>query len=126
MHVVDTTGSFGENQDLSSYVSLFSTTPGKLTKEVEQLKEGFICGRDKALDFVTFSVKYGCWTYDEAESGWSESDIPTLHVASDTKGDDRITHVSVDTKVSKRWSLAINTDEIEDFNFTGMSILMTL
>lgn len=120
MHVVDTTGGDGENQDPSSYISLFSNTPGKLTKEVEQIKEGFICGRDRVIDFVTFSVKYGCWTYDDTKTGWSKSDIPTLHVASDTKGDDRITRVSIDTKVSTRWSLAINTKEIEDFKLTGI------
>lgn len=121
VHVVDTTGRFGETHDHSSYISFFSTTPGKLTKEVEHMKEGFICGRDTVLDFVTFSVKYGCRTYDDTESGWSMSDIPTLHVSSDAEGDDRITKVLIDTKVSRRWSLAINTEEIEDFKFTGES-----
>lgn len=115
VHVVDATERYGEKQDPSSYISLFSMTPGKLTKEVEHIKEGFTCGRDKVLDFVTFSVKYGCLTYDDAESGWSESDVPILHVGSDTKGDERITQVSIDTKDSTRWSLAINTEEIEDF-----------
>uniref|UniRef100_A0A5B7BT72 Vacuolar membrane protease n=1 Tax=Davidia involucrata TaxID=16924 RepID=A0A5B7BT72_DAVIN len=114
VHVVDTT-EYGENQEPSSYISLFSTTPGKLTKEVEHIGEGFICGRDKVFDFVTFSVHYGCWTQNDAGSGWSKSDIPTLHVESDIKGTDRITQVSIDTKVSTRWSLAINTEEIEDF-----------
>ncbi|KAG5533206.1 hypothetical protein RHGRI_027425 [Rhododendron griersonianum] len=115
VHVVDTTGTYGEKLEPSSYVSLFSTTPGKLTKEIEQIGEGFVCGRDKVLDFVTFSVKYGCWTEDNVRSGWSELDIPTLHVESDTKADDRNTQISIDTKSSIRWSLAINTEEIEDF-----------
>ncbi|KAF3958654.1 hypothetical protein CMV_016457 [Castanea mollissima] len=39
VHVVDTTGIFEGKRDISSYVSLFSTTPGKLNKEVEQIKE---------------------------------------------------------------------------------------
>ncbi|KAA8539313.1 hypothetical protein F0562_026005 [Nyssa sinensis] len=116
VHVVDTT-EYGENQEPSSYISLFSTTPGKLTKEVEHIGEGFICGREKVFDFVTFSVQYGCWTQNDAGSGWSKSDIPALHVESDRKGTDRITRVSIDTKVSTRWSLAINTEEIEDFKF---------
>ncbi|KAF7132164.1 hypothetical protein RHSIM_Rhsim09G0151500 [Rhododendron simsii] len=115
VHVVDTTGTYGEKLEPSSYVSLFSTTPGKLTKEIEQIGEGFVCGRDKVLDFVTFSVKYGCWTEDNVEGGWSELDIPTLHVESDTKADDRNTQISIDTKSSIRWSLAINTEQIEDF-----------
>ncbi|GAV73091.1 Peptidase_M28 domain-containing protein [Cephalotus follicularis] len=120
VHIVDTSGRNGERH-YSSYVSLFSTTPGKLTKEVEQIKEGFVCGRDKVIDFVTFSVKYGCLTYDDAQDGWSESDIPTMHVDRDAKGDERITHVLIDTKDSVRWSLAINTEEIEDFTLKGDS-----
>lgn len=106
-------------------MSLFSTTPGKLTKEVEQIQEGFVCGRDKEIDFVTFSVKYGCWTYKDTESGWSESEIPTLHVDNDDKGDERITRVSIDTKGSVRWVLAINTEEIEDFWLQGMVLFFT-
>lgn len=119
VHVVDTTGRFEGKQDTSSYVSLFSVTPGKLNKEVEQIKEGFVCGRDKVVDFVTFSVKYGCWTYDDTKGGWSKSDIPTFHIDSDTKSSERITQISVDTKGSIRWVLAINTEEIEDFKFKG-------
>lgn len=116
---MDATGNFDERQQLTSYVSLFSTTPGKLTKEVEQIDEGFVCGRDKSVDFVTFSVKYGCWTYNDTKSGWSESEIPTLNVDNDTKGDERISQVSIDTKGSVRWVLAINTKEVQDFKFKG-------
>ncbi|KAJ4978790.1 hypothetical protein NE237_009570 [Protea cynaroides] len=116
VHVVETTGQYGENQNPISYISLFSPTPGKLTKEVEHFKEeGFICGKEKEIDFVTFTVKYGCWSSDDTLNGWSKSDIPTLHVESDEKGDDRSTRISIDTKVSTRWSLAINTQEITDF-----------
>ncbi|XP_041023235.1 LOW QUALITY PROTEIN: endoplasmic reticulum metallopeptidase 1 [Juglans microcarpa x Juglans regia] len=116
VHVVDTTGDL-RGEDTSSYISLFSVTPGKLNKEVEHIKEGFKCGRDKVIDFVTFSVKYGCWTNDDTEGGWSESEIPMLHVDSDTKKSKRITQVSVDTKGSIRWALAINLEQIEDFKF---------
>lgn len=116
MHVVDTTRSL---EDPRSYVSLFSLTPGKLTKEVEQINEGFRCGRDQVFDFVTFTVKYGCWTEDDSDSGWSEADIPKMHLESDSQGIERTTLVSIDTKGSIRWSLAINTDEIQDFAFTG-------
>ncbi|KAK2998546.1 hypothetical protein RJ639_024198 [Escallonia herrerae] len=121
VHVVNTTGGYGEMQEPNSYVSLFSTTPGELTKEVEQIGEGFVCGREKVYDFVTFAVKYSCWTQNDAGSGWSKSDVPALYVESDIRGDDRITHVSMDTKSSTRWTLAINTEEIEDFRFKDSS-----
>ncbi|CAN1237968.1 Endoplasmic reticulum metallopeptidase 1 [Linum grandiflorum] len=124
VHVVDTTSREGGKQDPVSYISLFSITPGKLTKEVEEMDEGFICGRDKVVDFVTFSVKYGCVAHndDESRRGWSDSDVSELHVDSDTKGKEgRITQVSFDTKASMRWSLAINSEEIEDFVLKGNS-----
>ncbi|KAK7379758.1 hypothetical protein VNO78_34276 [Psophocarpus tetragonolobus] len=117
VHVVDTTGKLDEGQSPMSYVSLFSTTPGNLDKEVEQINEGFICGRDKTIDFVTFSVKYGCWNYNNTTNGWTEMDIPTMQVVNDAIGNGRITQVSINTKGSIRWVLAINTEEIEDFKF---------
>lgn len=122
VHVVDTTRSI---EDPRSYVSLFSSTPGKLTKEVKQIKEGFRCGRDQVFDFVTFTVKYGCWTEDDSDSGWSEADIPVMHVQSDTQGIERTTEVLIDTKGSIRWALAINTNEIRDFAFTGTDNLIS-
>lgn len=96
-----------------------------MNKEVEQIDQGFVCGRDKTVDFVAFSVKYGCWTYNDTTSGWSESDIPTMHVDSDAKGNGRITQVSINTKGSVRWVLAINTEEIEDFEFKGTGFILT-
>lgn len=116
---MDATGKLDEGQNPISHVSLFSTTPGNLNKEVEHINEGFVCGKDKPVDFVTFSVKYGCRTYKGATNGWSEMDIPTIHVVSDDKGNGRITLVSINTKGSIRWVLAINTEEIEDFKFEG-------
>ncbi|KAK4706770.1 hypothetical protein R3W88_033679 [Solanum pinnatisectum] len=115
VHVVDMTGANGKKQEPTSYISLFSTTPGNLVKEVEQIGEGFTCGTDKPLDFVTFSVKYGCWSDKNANIGWHETDIPLIRVENDIKGDNRVTHVSIDTKLSTRWTLGINTDEVEDF-----------
>uniref|UniRef100_A0A7N0T636 Vacuolar membrane protease n=2 Tax=Kalanchoe fedtschenkoi TaxID=63787 RepID=A0A7N0T636_KALFE len=111
VHVVDATGVHGEKQEVSSYVSMFSVTPGKLSKEVEHLK-GFTCGRENTTDFVTFSVKYSCLTQEDTKSGWSESDVPSLTVTSDKK-------VSIDTKGSTRWTLGINTAEIQDFKLSG-------
>lgn len=123
VHVVDTTGRY-EGKEASSYISLFSTTPGKLTKEVENIGEGLVCGRDKIIDFVTFSVHYGCVAQNDMKSGWSESDIPTLHVEKDmVEDDDRTTEVIIDTKISTRWSLAINMNEIEDFRLKGIMIV---
>lgn len=117
VHVVDAMGIKGKVKDYTSYVSLFSSTPGNLNKESGQIKEGFECGKEQALDFVTFSVKYGCRTYNETESGWSDHDIPRILVKSDEKTDVRVTEISIDTKVSRRWSMGINTDKISDFRF---------
>ncbi|CAN1797941.1 Endoplasmic reticulum metallopeptidase 1 [Linum perenne] len=123
VHVVDTMAREGVKQDPLSYVSLSSITPGKLTREAEEIGEGFVCGRDKVVDFVTFSVKYGCVAHgDESRHGWSTSDVSELHVDTDTKGrEGRITKVSFNTKASTRWSLAINSEEIEDFILKGNS-----
>ncbi|KAL9661059.1 hypothetical protein QQ045_025878 [Rhodiola kirilowii] len=120
VHVVDATGQRGIKQEVNSYISFFSVTPGKLTKEVENLK-GFTCGRDNTTDFVTFSVKYSCMTqtHEDVKGGWSESDIPSLSVTSDKTGLDRTTQVSIDTKGSTRWALGINTAEIQDFKLSG-------
>ncbi|KAL2465111.1 Zn-dependent exopeptidase superfamily protein [Abeliophyllum distichum] len=115
VHVVDTTGTDSEKLEPVSYVSLFSTTPGNLIKEADQIGEGFVCGRDRLQEFVTFSVSYSCWTDKGAESGWVASDIPAIHVEKDTKEDNRITQILIDTKLSTRWSLGINTKQIEDF-----------
>ncbi|XP_074294566.1 uncharacterized protein LOC141622432 isoform X2 [Silene latifolia] len=117
VHVVDTTESNGKVKDYTSYVSLFSFTPGNLEKEVQQINESFECGRQKPVDFVTFSMKYGCWTSNDFESGWNPSEIPALKIKHDSKVDERVTEVSIDTKGSTRWSLAVNTDLIADFEF---------
>lgn len=90
-----------------------------MTREIDHIKEGFTCGRDKPIDYVTFSVYYGCWTPEDGEDGWDESDIPSLLVDSDVSSNGRITNILIDTKGSTRWSLGINTDEIEDFKFKG-------
>ncbi|KAK1307985.1 hypothetical protein QJS10_CPA09g02079 [Acorus calamus] len=81
--------------------------------------EGIVCEKARILDLVTFTVEYGCWSTEESESGWSKEDIPLLHVESDLTGESRKTVVSIDTKVSNRWALAINTKEIEDFKLEG-------
>ncbi|KAK6144774.1 hypothetical protein DH2020_021594 [Rehmannia glutinosa] len=112
VHVVDATG---ENAEPVSYISLFSTTPGNLIKEADAIGEGFVCGKDRHSDFVTFAVSYSCWTDKNAETGWLKSDIPAIHVEKDTKAESRETQISIDTRVSTRWSLGINTREIEEF-----------
>ncbi|XP_051121220.1 uncharacterized protein LOC127244774 isoform X1 [Andrographis paniculata] len=118
VHVVDATGMHdlsGGKHEPTSYISLFSTTPGILEKETNIIGEEFVCGRDRYLDFVTFYVNYSCWTDKSAETGWKKSDIPIIHVEKDTKGEMRETQVLIDTRVSTRWSLGINMKEIEDF-----------
>ncbi|KAI0493455.1 hypothetical protein KFK09_023571 [Dendrobium nobile] len=118
VHVVETNGGSAQSHEPSSYISLFSLTPGSLVEESERLKdEGFDCGRKNTLDFVSFTVKYGCLSFKDTDAGWSKSEIPSLDVESDSSVDSRITRVLVDTKHSKRWSLAINTELISDFSF---------
>lgn len=102
----------------TSHISLFSTTPGNLDVEAESLG-GFVCGRDKSFDFVTFSVKYSCWTEPTAKHGLKKSQIPALRVGRDTKGAARTTVININTGDSTRWSLGINTNEIEDFQLKG-------
>lgn len=117
---MDTTGNDINAQEPLSYISLHSNTPGKLTREVESLKdEEFFCGRNNTVDFVSFTVNYGCWSYVDGKSGWTKSEIPTIQVESDSKTDVRETLVSIDTKSATRWALAINMEEIDDFRLYG-------
>uniref|UniRef100_A0ACD5V4G3 Uncharacterized protein n=1 Tax=Avena sativa TaxID=4498 RepID=A0ACD5V4G3_AVESA len=117
VHVVDTTRMKDGNTEPLSYISLFSNTPGKLTNELMDLSgEEFSCGRNMTIDFVTFTMKYGCRSYKGSNDGWSKSEVPLLNVESDSAtGGARTTAVSVDTKSSTRWTLAINKQEIDDF-----------
>lgn len=115
VHVVDMTEKHGGKHEPDSYVSLFSTTPGNLIKEAEKIGKKMVCGKDKQPDFVSFSVNYSCWIDQDALAGWDKSDIPAIHVERDMKDENRITEVSLDTKVSTRWTLGINMEEIEDF-----------
>ncbi|XP_037480021.1 endoplasmic reticulum metallopeptidase 1-like [Triticum dicoccoides] len=117
VHVVDTTRMNDGSTEPLSYVSLFSHTPGKLTQELMELRgEEFSCGRNMTIDFATFTMMYGCRSYKWSNIGWSKSEVPMLHVESDSSTDDaRRTIVSIDTKSSTRWSLAINKQEIDDF-----------
>ncbi|KAJ3680230.1 hypothetical protein LUZ60_016508 [Juncus effusus] len=118
LNVVHVVESKGKNQEPISYISLFSNTPGKLTKESETLKdEDFTCSRNSTVDFVTFSVNYGCLSYRNSKSGWSDSEIPVLEVEKDSRIDGRETVVLIDTKFSTRWVLAINKEQIDDFTF---------
>lgn len=128
VHVVETKGNSEESKDASSFVSLFSNTPGKLIEEVKNLNdEELTCGWNKTVDFVSFTVKYGCWTSKHSESGWSISDIPVVRVEQDsTASGFRTTRVFVDTKSSTRWSLAIDKEEISDFTFEGKTKLIKM
>lgn len=45
--------------------------------------ESFICEKGKPLDFVTYSVHYGCVSRIGTKDGWSEKDIPVVQVNSD-------------------------------------------
>lgn len=105
-----------------SHISLLSMAPGKLDVEAASLG-GFVCGRDKSFDFVTFSVAYSCWTEPTAILGWNETKIPALRVGSDmVENNDRATLIHINTADSTRWSMNINTNEIQDFQLKGKSI----
>ncbi|KAH0942309.1 hypothetical protein HID58_001946 [Brassica napus] len=114
VHVVDTSG-----EEQASFISLFSNTPGNLNVEAEQIKEGFRCGRDNKVDFVSFETKYSCVSKKDAEVGWDKSDVPVLRVVNEEKGrgDDerRIIAVSMETGGSSRWILGIDMEVVEDF-----------
>ncbi|XP_019090563.1 PREDICTED: endoplasmic reticulum metallopeptidase 1-like isoform X2 [Camelina sativa] len=111
VHVVDTSG-----QDQVAFISLFSNTPGNLNMEAEQIKEGFKCGRENKIDFVSFEAKYSCVTKKDAEVGWDKHNIPVLRVINDKERDEgRVTAISMDTGGSSRWTLRIDMEEIEDF-----------
>lgn len=107
----------GEEQ--ASFISLFSNTPGNLNVEAEQIKEGFRCGRDNKVDFVSFEAKYGCVSKKDAEVGWDKSDVPVLRVVNEEKGGEgderRIMAVSMETGGSSRWILGIDMEVVEDF-----------
>lgn len=120
VHVVETAGKYDENQDPLSYVLIFSVTPGKLIKEVESLQdEQLACGTNKSVDFVSFTVKYGCLSSKDSGYGWSKSEIPTLHVERDLVADARESRIFIDTKQATRWTITINTNEISDFTIEG-------
>ncbi|KAH6763572.1 Zn-dependent exopeptidases superfamily protein [Perilla frutescens var. hirtella] len=119
VHVVDARGVSRVNPKPVSYISMFSVTSGDLIKEADHTGEGFVCGRDRYIDFVTFSVNYSCWTDKSAETGWLNSEVPAIYVAKDTRGENRETQIVIETRISTRWALAINTGEIEDFQMKG-------
>lgn len=108
-------------EDQVSFISLFSNTPGNLNVEAEQVKEGFSCGRENKVDFVSFETEYSCVSKKDAEVGWDKSDIPVLRVVNEEKGrgeDDegrRIVAVSMETGGSSRWILGIDMEVVEDF-----------
>ncbi|WZZ26480.1 hypothetical protein YC2023_009881 [Brassica napus] len=114
VHVVDASG-----EEQASFISLSSNTPGNLNVEAEQIKEGFSCGRENKVDFVSFEAKYSCVSKKDAEVGWDKSDVPVLRVVNDEKGrgDDerRIMAVSMETGGSSRWILGIDMEVVEDF-----------
>ncbi|GLJ53167.1 hypothetical protein SUGI_1133080 [Cryptomeria japonica] len=117
VHVVETPSEGESHSQSESYISLSSLTPGKLTKEIKYLNdENFVCGRDKPTDFVTYSVNYGCVSSADTSNGWSERDRPVIQVQSDdiVEGK-RKTVIFVDTMISIRWVMAINSMEIEGF-----------
>lgn len=108
---MDTSG-----QDQVAFISLFSNTPGNLNMEAEQIKEGFRCGRENKIDFVSFEAKYSCVTKKDAEVGWDEHDIPVLHVINDKENNERrVIAVSMNTGGSSRWTLRIDMEKLEDF-----------
>lgn len=108
---MDTSG-----EDQVSFISLFSNTPGNLNVEAKQIKEGFRCGRENKVDFVSFVTKYGCVSKKDAEVGWDKSNVPVLRVVNEEKEEEgRMIAVSMETGGSSRWILGIDMEVVEDF-----------
>lgn len=114
VYVVDISG---EEQVL--FILLFLNISGNLNVEVEQIKEGFRCGRDNKVDFVSFEVKYGCVSKKDVEVGWDKSDVLVLCVVNEEKGrgDDerRIIAVSMEIGGLLWWIFGIDMEVVEDF-----------
>ncbi|KFK29147.1 hypothetical protein AALP_AA7G095000 [Arabis alpina] len=111
VHVVDTSG-----QDQVSFILLFSNTPGNLNMEAEQIKEGFRCGRENKIDFVSFEAKYSCVTENDAGLGWDKQDVPVLRVINDNwENEGRATTVSMNAGGSTRWTLGLDMEQLQDF-----------
>lgn len=123
VHIVEV-GTTNEVQvPTSSYVSLSSLTPGKLTRELSFIKdEGFICERGDGIDMVTHTIKYGCTSITE-QGGKEEylRELPTLKVIEEKVVDgDRVTSVIVHTERARRWVLAVNTTNLSSFQLEAV------
>jgi hypothetical protein len=108
----------------ASYVSLSSVTPGTLHREFSFIEdEGFHCGKLDGIDMVTFKIKYGCTGFmNQAgdEPYWSE--FPTLKVSEEetAKGEGRMS-ILLDTKMARRWVLAMNTTDLKSFQLEAIN-----
>ena len=107
-----------------SYISISSVTPGTLHKELSFIKdEGFHCGKLDGIDMVTHKIKYGCTGIINRagdEAYWSE--FPTLKVNEDeTANRDRRMSILINTKMARRWVLAINTTDLRFFQLEAIN-----
>lgn len=124
VQVVELNAIDGVESSMSSYVSLSSVTPGKLTKELSFLKgEDFSCGEMEGLDMVTHNIKYGCISsvaQGQEDTAAYFNVSPSLSATSDKiVNDERVTSVFIYTAASRRWVLAINTTEVRSFQLAG-------
>eukprot|EP00250_Pteridium_aquilinum_P028284 c36898_g1_i1 orf=174-2999(-) len=117
-HVIEVGTRDGEQLPTSSYISLSSLTPGKLTTELSFIKdEEFVCERGDGIDMVTHTIKYGCTSFtnqDREEDIFKE--FPTLKIHEQKVVDGHnVASILLNTKMARRWALAINTTSLSSF-----------
>lgn len=105
----------------TSYISLSSLTPGKLTRELSYIKdEGFVCEKGDGIDMVTHVIKYGCTSFTREEEFLNE--IPTLKIDEEKVVDgNRVASIILNTKKARRWVLAINTTNLRSFEVEALT-----
>ncbi|MCO5571575.1 hypothetical protein L7F22_025319 [Adiantum nelumboides] len=123
VHVIEIGSSNGVQMPTSSYISLSSLTPGKLTQELAFIKEeGFACEKGVPIDMVTHVINYGCTSFTGQD--WEEnhlSEHPTLELEEEreVKGE-RLATFQLNVQAARRWVMAINTTSLESFQLDAI------
>ncbi|KAH7282220.1 hypothetical protein KP509_35G019900 [Ceratopteris richardii] len=108
----------GVQKPTSSFLSLSSFTPGKLTREIPYIKdEGFSCEKTNVIDMVTYDIKYGCVSATGHESGDNILTVyPKLELVEEkVLNGETLAKFHLDAEGSLRWVLALNTTSLKSF-----------
>lgn len=123
VHVVDVGSSNGAQIPTSSYISLSSLTPGKLTKELSFIKdEGFVCEKGNEIDMVTHVIKYGCTSFTEQDGVESFlTEHPTMVLQEEkVMSDERVATFRFNAQAARRWVMAINTTDLKSIQIDAI------